>query len=112
MNSFSLGGIFNSSLAESVKAYCTDLSSHILHSVFYYTESQTKNILTTIENFPQVFHCDEFQWKLLKVFTATLFLNLVLILIAWKIFGKSICERFMKPGKCQLIFLGISHVLV
>lgn len=100
MNSFiSLESVLNSSLIDSVKTYCIDASTHIFQFVFFHTETQTKSILTAVENLPQAFHCDEFQWKLLKVFTLALFLNLVFILIAWKIFGKRICERFMKPGK-------------
>lgn len=41
----------------------------------------------------------EFQWTLLRGFTITLIVNLVLVCIAWKVYGAGICERFMKPGK-------------
>lgn len=100
MNSFSFDSVFNSSVIDSVKHYCVDLVSHVILAVFSHTESQTKTILTTIESLPVSFQCDEFQWKLLKGFTAVLLVNLVLIFIAWKVFGRSICERFMKPGRC------------
>lgn len=100
MNSYSFETVFNSSLVDAVKTYCTDLTLYLLNTVFCYTETQRKNIVTTVENLPETLYFDEFQWKLLKVFTVILFVNLSVIFIAWQIFGKRICERFMKPGKC------------
>lgn len=100
MNTISFETVFNTSLIGNLKVYCIDLTSYIIHSLALHTESQAKTLLAAVEGLPDAFQCDEFQWKLLKVFTSILFLNLVLIFIAWKIFGKRICERFMKPGTC------------
>lgn len=46
-----------------------------------------------------LFSFDDFQLKLLKVFLAILFGNIVFIFIAWYIYGHRISERFLKPGK-------------
>lgn len=100
MNSFSFETVFNSSLVDAVKVYYTDLSAQLLDLVFFHTETQRKNFLETVESLPEAFHFDEFQWKLFTVFTAILFLNLIFIFIAWQIFGKRICDKFMKPGEC------------
>lgn len=100
MNSFFFETVFNSSLVDVVKTYCIDLSIQVLDTISFHTETQKNNIVTTIENLPEAFNFDEFQWKLLKVFTVILFLNLLFIVIAWKIFGKRISEKFMKPGEC------------
>lgn len=42
---------------------------------------------------------DEFQIKLLKGFLFILCANICLIYMSWKIYGKRISEKFMRPGK-------------
>jgi hypothetical protein len=42
---------------------------------------------------------DEFQIKLLKGFLFILCANIFLIYMSWKIYGKRISEKFMRPGK-------------
>ncbi|KAJ9579046.1 hypothetical protein L9F63_024849 [Diploptera punctata] len=41
---------------------------------------------------------DDFQIKLLKGFLFILCANLFLIYVSWKIYGKRISEKFMRPG--------------
>lgn len=69
-----------------------------------------------IENFPETFvtlselsyydklvevlYFNEFQFLLLKTFLLILLFTLLLIFISWRVYGKKISERFMKPGKC------------
>lgn len=42
---------------------------------------------------------DEFQFELLKIFCVILFTNTLLLVIIWQVYGKQICQRFMKPGE-------------
>jgi hypothetical protein len=42
---------------------------------------------------------DEFQIKLLKGFVFIVCANICLIYMSWKIYGKRISEKFMRPGK-------------
>lgn len=54
--------------------------------------------------FVNFFSFDEFQLKLLKGFFFILICNIFLIFFTWKIYGKRICNRFMKTGKfCKLV---------
>lgn len=103
--SFFLENVLNSSFVDVLKIYCTSINTYILNSVVFFTKGQTKSVLTVVESFPESFHCDEFQWKLLKGFSFALFINLLLIFITWRIFGKRICERFMQPGMVVLLFI-------
>lgn len=41
---------------------------------------------------------DEFQIKILKIFSIILLINVVLILILWNIYKDQIYERFIRPG--------------
>lgn len=42
---------------------------------------------------------DDFQWKIFTTFLAIFIINIVIIYISWQIYGKRICNRFMKPGE-------------
>jgi hypothetical protein len=42
---------------------------------------------------------DEFQIKLLKGFLFILCANIFLIYMSWKLYGKRISEKFVRPGK-------------
>ncbi|KAJ8983223.1 hypothetical protein NQ317_005312 [Molorchus minor] len=59
-------------------------------------ELDSKIVLTFIKNILESFYFTDFQLKLLKTFSIILVINLLLIVTVWKIYGKSICERFMK----------------
>jgi hypothetical protein len=48
---------------------------------------------------------DEFQIKLLKGFLFILCANIFLIYISWKIYGKRISEKFMRPGKFYILIV-------
>lgn len=98
MSSFLVDNILNSSYADALKAYYSSLSAYIINSFVSLSGDQSKSVLTILENLPEYFFYDEFQWKLLKGFLLLLVSNLLLIFIAWRVFGKRICERFMKPG--------------
>lgn len=98
MNSLFVENILNSSYADVLKVYYSSLSAYIINTVVSLSGEQSKSVLTVLENLPESFSYDEFQWKLLKGFSLVLIINLLLIFVAWRIFGKRICERFMKPG--------------
>lgn len=91
--------LFNSSIIDAICQYVNSITAYIASSVILLSENPSKSVLTAVENLPEYFHCDEFQWKLLRVFAALTFINLIFIFIAWKLYGKQICDRFMKPGK-------------
>lgn len=67
------------------------------------TKTYTEGVSTVYNNLSHIFHFDEFQIKLLKLFLLILFINLIVIFIFWKIYGKRICEQFMKPGNYEFI---------
>lgn len=72
------------------------------------TESPFK-VIPYLKYLASLFPYDEFQLELLKIFCAIILANTCLLVIAWKIYGKHICQRFMKPGKnyCRLLKLYI-----
>lgn len=55
--------------------------------------------LTFYEELAEVFYFNEFQFLLLKTFSLILLFTLLLIFISWRVYGKRISERFMKPGE-------------
>lgn len=55
--------------------------------------------LSFYDDFVEVFWFNEFQFLLLKTFLLILLFTLLLIFISWRVYGKRISERFMKPGK-------------
>lgn len=62
--------------------------------------------LSFYEDVAEVFFFNEFQLLLLKTFSLILLFTFLLILISWRVYGKRISERFMKPGES----LFYSHV--
>ncbi|VEN41067.1 unnamed protein product, partial [Callosobruchus maculatus] len=58
--------------------------------------STSRTILNIAEKLPEWLYFDEFQTSLLQIFLGILFLNLLFIVILWRIYGETICERFMK----------------
>lgn len=55
--------------------------------------------LSFYEEIAGVFYFNEFQLLLLKTFLIILLFTLLLIFISWRVYGKRISERFMKPGE-------------
>lgn len=60
---------------------------------------------TIYDDILQVFYFNEFQFLLLKTFFLILLFTFLLIFVSWRVYGKRISERFMKPGESQ------SHVI-
>lgn len=109
MTSFSIDSIINSSvdgfntLLTNVTAVFTNFLSLIITQEN--TITYADGVLSIYKNFLQFLYFDEFQLKLLKAFLIILLLNVVLIYISWRVYGKRICERFMKPGMMCHLFL-------
>lgn len=57
--------------------------------------------LSFYEEIKAIFYFNEFQFLLLKTFFLILLFTLLLIVISWRVYGKRISERFMRPGKSQ-----------
>lgn len=53
----------------------------------------------------EVLYFNEFQLLLLKTFSLILLFTLLLILISWRVYGKRISERFMKPGELFILLI-------
>lgn len=60
--------------------------------------------LSFYEEIKAIFYFNEFQFLLLKTFSLILLFTLLLIVISWRVYGKRISERFMRPGKSQYTF--------
>lgn len=58
--------------------------------------------LSFYDEIAEVFYFNEFQFLLLKTFLLILLFTLLLIFISWRVYGRRISERFMRPGKLQL----------
>lgn len=89
----------NSEYSEILLTYWNNLASYISGSANLLYENQS--VLAFFESFH--LHFDQFQLKLLKTFFIALIINILLIGIAWKIYGKAICERFMQPTTSKAI---------
>ncbi|KAG7296597.1 hypothetical protein JYU34_020407 [Plutella xylostella] len=61
------------------------------------------NELAFYEEVAEVFHFNEFQFLLLKTFSTILLFTLLLIFVSWRVYGKRISERFMKPATSATI---------
>ncbi|KAI8423718.1 hypothetical protein MSG28_012749 [Choristoneura fumiferana] len=59
--------------------------------------------LSFYEEIVGVFYFNEFQFLLLKTFLIILLFTLLLIFISWRVYGKRISERFMKPATLDTI---------
>ncbi|KAI5644660.1 hypothetical protein NE865_03312 [Phthorimaea operculella] len=55
------------------------------------------------EDVAEVFYFNEFQLLLLKTFSLILLFTLLLIFVSWRVYGKRISERFMKPATSATI---------
>uniref|UniRef100_A0A1Y1M1M3 Uncharacterized protein n=1 Tax=Photinus pyralis TaxID=7054 RepID=A0A1Y1M1M3_PHOPY len=102
MFGFLLDFFTNSEYTDILLTYWNNLVSYLSDSLNLISESQS--VLTIFDSFQlQSLYFDQFQRKLLKGFCIALIINIILIGIAWKIFGKGICERFMKPATSKAI---------
>lgn len=101
--------VFNSTLYEALYLQIVDtltLTKEFVESTFSALpiESFPKSVvnlseLSFYEEIASVFYFNEFQFLLLKTFLLILLFTLLLIIISWRVYGKRISERFMKPGE-------------
>lgn len=59
--------------------------------------------LSFYDELAEVLYFNEFQFLLLKTFFLILLFTLLLIFISWRVYGKRISERFMKPATSATI---------
>lgn len=64
--------------------------------------------LSVYDEIVQLFYFNEFQFLLLKTFSLILLFTLLLIFISWRVYGRRISERFMKPGKLFYSYLFVT----
>ncbi|KAJ8937322.1 hypothetical protein NQ314_011961 [Rhamnusium bicolor] len=93
---FSYSDLQNSSILDVIQLYWNSAILYLTDILIILRDSQSKTFLKFVEKLPESFYFNDFQWKLLKTFSLLLVINLFLIIIVWRIHGKSICERFMK----------------
>lgn len=89
----------NSSFLDVIYLYWNTINVYLFDAILLLRNNKNKNILPIFDTLPESLNFDEFQYSLLKAFLLILFTNLFLIFITWKVYGKRICDRFMKPGK-------------
>lgn len=87
------------STVEAVKLYFYEFLLYISNLISNFKDFHNKILLGFSEIIPRNFSFDEFQKELLKIFSFILVINLISIVIVWKIYGKSICHRFMSHCK-------------
>ncbi|XP_059056205.1 uncharacterized protein LOC131850070 [Achroia grisella] len=105
--------IFNTTLYEALYlqiedtfAFAKDFVKSSLSSIPGENISQSIAILSELSfygGFAEVFFFNEFQFLLLKTFALILLFTLLLIFISWRVYGKRISERFMKPATSATI---------
>lgn len=100
--------VFNSTLYEALYLQIGDtlsLAKEFIESSFSalpiesFPKSVNLSELSFYEEIASVFYFNEFQFLLLKTFSLILLFTLLLIFISWRVYGKRISERFMKPGE-------------
>lgn len=107
--------VFNSTLYEALYlqigdtlSFARDFFDSCLTSIPI--ESFPKSIvnfteLSFYDELAEVLYFNEFQFLLLKTFFLILLFTLLLIFISWRVYGKRISERFMKPGESFISFV-------
>lgn len=101
MSSFFSEYIFNSTIIEVIQLYWNVINVYISDSLASLRDNtDNKSIWSVFEAFPTSVQFNDYKWTLLKVFTTFLIVNLILIAITWRIYGKRICDRFMNLSKC------------
>lgn len=101
MISFLLDIFENSPLSETIKIYWNNILSLISSTQVLITENHS--VSTFYENLPVSLSFDEFQCKLVKGFSIILLINILLTCLAWKVYGKRVSDRFMKPSTSKAI---------
>lgn len=100
--------VFNSTLYEALYlqigdtlAFARDFFDSCVSSlpVGNLPDSVNLSELSLYEEIAEIFYFNEFQFLLLKTFFLILLFTLLLIFVSWKVYGKRISERFMKPGE-------------
>ena len=94
----------NSSFIDLVSYYMYELSNLVLGALGltsnFAVDSWSANFLVSYyESVVRWLAFDEFQIKLLKGLLFILCANICLIYMSWKVYGKRISEKFMRPGK-------------
>lgn len=107
MSSFFSNFFENTSLVDVNQFYWYNSLTLYLNNCFSLLKDfHNKALLAFVEITPKNIHFDSFQWVLFKLFGFILILNLILIVVVWRIYGKSIGDRFMRlckyTKKCQL----------
>nr|XP_034826389.1 uncharacterized protein LOC117983867 [Maniola hyperantus] len=59
--------------------------------------------LSFYEDIAEVFYFNEFQLLLFKTFSLILLFTFILIILSWRVYGKRISERFMRPATSATI---------
>ncbi|XP_065169190.1 uncharacterized protein [Atheta coriaria] len=93
--------LLNSTLIQTILAY-VDHVPHICSETLL-SLADRRAVQELLAGIPQSLRFDDFQSTLLYSFLLLFTINIVLICIAWSVFGKSICERFMKPATSKAI---------
>lgn len=90
MVSFLLNYFEDISLLKAIEFYWNRI---ILYTKDFFQFINDTETVTYFEVIGDIF--DDFQLKLFHILCGLIFFNLLLILIIWKRYGESICERFM-----------------
>lgn len=96
MSSFFSDYFLNSSIIDVLQLYWTSINVYLSETVTALRETKSETIVSAFEQLPSSLYFDDFQWALLKIFSTFLAINLLLIVLVWKIYGTRICDRFMK----------------
>ncbi|VEN41068.1 unnamed protein product [Callosobruchus maculatus] len=86
----------NTSISDVIQLYWNNILLYLTDFFAFLNSLQSRTILNIAEKLPEWLYFDEFQTSLLQIFLGILFLNLLFIVILWRIYGETICERFMK----------------
>jgi hypothetical protein len=94
----------NSSLIDLLWYYVYELSNWMLGALGLTSNIQSDSLSTYFlgdfcDSIINWLAFDEFQVKLLKGFLFILCANIFLICMSWKVYGKRISEKFMRPGE-------------
>lgn len=99
MSSFFSNYLENVSIVDVIQLYGYNSILYFSNLIVHLKELHNKTLTTLTEINLGNIYFDNFQWELLKIFSFFLLVNILLILIVWKIYGKSICDRFMNLCK-------------